>query len=144
MYATSMKRLLRVVRRLRHGLVSAFLLAALMLLNALSGCNSASDPVPLYGPPPDTNEEDGLGIDVVSPADLEDDDQPRVVYGPPPVDIIEDQVPEDVQDVHQPPPPYGPPPIDVLQDTVPWDAQDVPQPPPPYGPQPLDTIDDTP
>jgi hypothetical protein len=131
------------LRRLRYGLVSGLLLVALFLLNTLAGCESAKDPIPLYGPPPDVVEgEDGLFLDVLSPADLEDDDQ--IVYGPPPVDAITD-IPnsEDVLDVMQPPPPYGPPPMDVLEDTPSWDTLDVMQPPPPYGPMPVDTIQDT-
>ncbi len=139
----------RFIRRLRIGLVTGLLLAALFLLNTLTGCESATDPVPLYGPPPDAGaDEDARSLDVISPADLQqedlqDEDQMRVVYGPPPVDAVTDTpVPEDVQDVFQPPPPYGPPPLDIVEDSPSWDVADVPQPPPPYGPMPIDTIQD--
>ncbi|MFH1533078.1 MAG: hypothetical protein ABIK09_20320 [Pseudomonadota bacterium] len=133
------------IRWLRHGLVMGLLVAALVVLNAVTGCNSAEDPVPLYGPPPDTGAgADGRGLDVLSPPDLEGDGQPQVLYGPPPVDTVADEIPEDVQDVLQPPPPYGPPPLDVLDDSASLDVQDVLQPPPPYGPLPVDTIQDSP
>lgn len=130
----------RVVRWLRTGLVSGLLLAALTVLTFVTGCPSSEDPVPLYGPPPDTGPaEDGRQLDVLSPMDLEDDSEPQVVYGPPPVDVVEDQVPEEVLDVAQPPPPYGPPPLDILEDSISADVLDVVQPPPPYGPLPVDT-----
>ena len=135
----------RMLRRLRYGLVLGLLLIALMMLNVMASCVSAEDPVPLYGPPPDTGaEEDGRAIDVISPSDSKADGEPRVLYGPPPVDAVAGDVPQEVQDVMQPPPPYGPPPLDIVDDSMTVDVPDIPHPPPPYGPLPYDTIHDTP
>jgi hypothetical protein len=128
----------RLLRWIRRTLVLGLLMAALTLLTAVLGCDGDDDPSPVYGVPPDMRGgEDGQLFDVPPPADTAADAlspdmmdaQPRAYYGPvpmdtvgdlpPPLDVIEDGIPEDVQVADQLQTLYGPPPADVVDDAPP-------------------------
>jgi len=142
----------RALGKARRGLTLAAIVAALGLVEMMVACEPVKDEKVLYGPPPDVQQEqtadviDGDTLPDAShdfavyygpPPDFDQQDvqqeQPQVLYGPPPQDVKEEAAPPEVdQDMQVL---YGPPP----------DWQDEVTPPPDastefatyYGPQPL-------
>ncbi len=124
------RRLIKVLGRIRSLLVMGLLVAALSILNFFLGCEK-EEPAVYYGPPP---ESDSTSDDM------------RVLYGPVPMDVVEDAAPlPDGVEADQPRVYYGPMPTDAVDDAAPLpDGIEADQPRTYYGPMPVDAVDAAP
>jgi hypothetical protein len=138
-------RIRRLGGLLRHAVVVGMLMMALLFLDVLTGCET-EDEEPggvLYGPPPADIDVGGeASADVVVPDLVQDNGmgEMAVLYGPQPVDVVEDTLP-DVGPEEEMSVLYGPPPVDVVEDTLP-DPEPNEEISVLYGPQPVDVVED--
>jgi hypothetical protein len=142
-----MVRVLKTLRWIRRTLLMGLLVVALSALGFVLGCDDKDDPAPVYGPPPDTwTGDDTAGLDTPGPLPDALMDTPRVYYGPMPVDVVEDSLP-DIDPTDQPRTYYGPMPTDIVEEDIPaavdtvHDSATKPdcEPMAYYGPPPCDS-----